>query len=184
MSADPQIEALIEFWYSEPMRSHWYQSTPEIDQMIRDRYESLWEAASQGELDHWKATATGCLALCIILDQFPLNMFRQQAKAWSTEQQAVAVTLWARQKGLDRQLPKHRREFLYMPLMHSEKLWHQSLSVWCFWRSGLKNNAAFALHHWKIVWRFGRFPHRNQWLGRHSSAAERRYLDSDEAFKG
>jgi len=182
--SDSRIQALIDFWYAEPMRSHWYHSTAEIDATIRQRYESLWQSARQGELKDWQSSAEGCLALCILLDQFPLNMYRHQALAWSTEQMAVAVCLQARKQGLDKQLALQRREFLYMPLMHSENLWHQTLAVWCFWRAGLKANAAFAWHHWKIVRQFGRFPHRNAGLGRENSAAEERYLQSEAAFKG
>ncbi len=93
------------------MAEHWFQSTPAIDQTIRDRFESLWESAAGGELTSWQDSPEGCLALCIVLDQFPLNMFRGESKSFSTEQQAVMVTKEAVAKGLDQQLTPAKRAF-------------------------------------------------------------------------
>lgn len=159
-------------------------STPALDAEIRERFEQIWLAAKSGQLDAWKASAEGCLALCIVLDQFPLNMFRGEARSFSTEQQAVAVTKHAVAQGFDQQLPPERVMFLYMPLMHSEHLADQDESVRLFNAVGLLDNARFAEHHRGIVQRFGRFPHRNAALGRESTPAELEYLNSKEAFKG
>lgn len=175
---------IIDYWYTDPMPDHWFQSTPAIDDEIRTRFETVWESAARGELDAWQQTAEGCLALCIVLDQFPLNMFRGQAKSFATEQQAVAVCKHAVAQGLDTTLPAAQRVFLYMPLMHSEHLADQAQSVALFEASKLEDNARFARHHQAIIQRFGRFPHRNQILGRRNSEAEQLYLDSPEAFKG
>jgi len=175
---------ILNFWYNPPMPQHWFNSTAEIDADIRARFESTWAAAKAGELDTWKQTPEGCLALCIVLDQFPLNMFRGQAQSFSTEQQAVAVTKYAVEQGFDQQLPPERVMFLYMPLMHSEHLADQDASVRLFTAVGLMDNARFAEHHRGIVQRFGRFPHRNEVLGRASTPAELEYLNSKEAFKG
>jgi len=178
------VSEIIEFWYTPPMSEHWFSSTPEIDGLIRNRFERLWEQASQGELDAWQRTAEGCLALCIVLDQFPLNMFRGEAKSFASEQKALAVSRYAVSNGLDEQLPAERRVFLYMPLMHSENLADQDESVRLFEASGLEGNARFARHHREIIRRFGRFPHRNALLGRTSRAEEKAYLTSKEAFTG
>ncbi|MCB1620704.1 MAG: DUF924 domain-containing protein [Thiothrix sp.] len=175
---------ILDFWYHPPMSEHWFSSTPEIDQTIRTRYEALWEQARQGRLGHWQQTAEGCLALCIVLDQFPLNMFRGEPRSFSTEQLAVAVTRAAVARGLDRQLPKEQVAFLYLPLMHSEHMADQDESVRLFETSGLEHNIRFARHHRNIVATYGRFPHRNAILGRTSTAAEISYLNSDQAFKG
>lgn len=175
---------ILEFWYKPPMSEHWFSATPEIDATIRSRYSVLWLQAAQGDLEHWKETAEGCLALCIALDQFPLNMFRGDAKSFSTEQQAVAVARYAVANGLDQQLPVERRAFLYMPLMHSENLADQDESVRLFEAAGLDGNARFARHHRELIRRFGRFPHRNAILERESTPEEIEYLNSKEAFTG
>ncbi len=179
-----QINDILDFWYTPPMPEHWFNSTPALDAEIRQRFASTWEQAKAGEWDAWKHSADGCLALCIVLDQFPLNMFRGEARSFSTEQQAVAVTKHAVAQGFDQQLPPERVMFLYMPLMHSEHLADQDESVRLFNAVGLVDNARFAEHHRGIVQRFGRFPHRNAALGRESTPAELEYLNSKEAFKG
>jgi len=175
---------ILEFWYAEGMSKVWFNATPELDDIIRTRFEILWEQASRAELRAWCDSADGCLALVIVLDQFPLNMFRGQAKSFSTEQQAVVVTKQAIAQGFDRQIDKTRLAFLYMPLMHSENLQDQDLSVQLFEAAGLQDNLRFAQHHRDIVRRFGRFPHRNAILGRPSTPAELVYLNSKEAFRG
>lgn len=184
MTTKPTPTEILEFWYTEPMSAHWFNSTPDIDQTIHDRFHTAWQQAKAGELDDWKNCAEGCLALCIILDQFPLNMFRGHPDAFSTEQQAVTISKHAIAQGFDQQLPKQRLSFLYLPLMHSENMADQDESVRLFTAAGLTENARFAEHHRHIVERFGRFPHRNAILGRESSEAELAYLASDEAFTG
>ena len=181
---DKQIESVLDFWFTKPISAHWFSSTPEIDQHITDNYEAIWEQAKVGEFNHWKDSANGCLALCIILDQLPLNMFRGEEKSFSTEQLAVDVTKHAINTGLDTQIDKERVSFLYMPLMHSENMADQNLAVSSFEKVGLEGNLRFAMHHRDIVAEFGRFPHRNEALGRKSSLAEIKYLESDKAFTG
>jgi len=177
-------EEVIDYWYSERLKKHWFASTPELDEEIRRRYIGLWEQAARGELDGWQATPEGSLALAIVLDQFPLNMFRDRPESFSSEARAVAVTLQAVERGQDRQLPVERRAFLYMPLMHSEDPAYQALSVQLFDQPGLEQNLKFARHHRQLIREFGRFPHRNAILGRPSTPAEIAYLDSSRAFKG
>lgn len=177
-------EDILTFWYSEPMKSHWFSSTPEIDALIADKYESLWQFAANGRLDTWQDSPEGCLALCIVLDQFPLNMFRGQATSFSTEQAAVNVAKAAIDQGFDQQLATEQLSFLYMPLMHSEHLQDQDLSVERFEAAGLAGNIRFAKHHRDIVQRYGRFPHRNAILGRNSRSEEIEYLNSESAFTG
>ena len=175
---------IVDFWFSEPMRSRWFRSTQAVDREIRVRFEAVWLQAASGALADWRETARGCLALAIVLDQFPLNMYRGQPRAFATEGQAIEVSLLAVERGLDRQLAADRRAFLYMPLMHSEDLAHQDLSVRLFEQAGLASNARFARHHRDLIRRFGRFPHRNAILGRTSTVEEAAYLASKQAFRG
>lgn len=177
-------EDVLQFWYSEPVCKHWFNSTVEIDTLIRNQYESLWHQAVAGELDAWKERADGCLALILLCDQFPLNMFRGKVQSFSTEAKAIELTLYGIEQGYDQQLLRSRLSFFYMPLMHSESLEHQNLSVQKFEQAGLKDNIRFALHHRNIIQQFGRFPHRNVILGRDSTPAELDYLNSAHAFKG
>jgi uncharacterized protein (DUF924 family) len=178
-----QPEAIINFWFSPPMSQYWFASTQEIDQQIRDQYEDVWKAAANGDLNAWRQTPEGCLALAIILDQFPLNMYREDERRYSTEQMAVDVALHAVSEGFDQALPNHQKAFLYMPLMHSEFPEHQDTSVALFDAAGLEDNLKFAEHHREIVQRFGRFPHRNEALGRASTQEELDWLASEDGYR-
>ena len=179
-----QPSEIIDFWYSDTMRKHWFSSTPELDREIKDKYEGVWERAAEGEFDHWQDTPEGALALVIVLDQFPLNMFRSDPRSFQTERKAVEVSRAAIGKGFDNELGKDRLGFLFMPLMHGENLEDQDLSVEKFGQHGLTDNLRFAEHHRGIIRLFGRFPHRNAILGRENTRAEDEYLASKEAFLG
>lgn len=184
MAPTDEIQDLLDFWYSPRISARWFASTPALDDEIRARFEPLWQRGLAGQLAAWSDSPEGALALTIVLDQLPLNMFRGQPTAFATEQQAVAVAKAAIQRGYASLLPRERVAFLFMPLMHSENLDDQDLSVACFRGAGLENNLRFAEHHRGIVRRFGRFPHRNALLGRDSTLEELTYLASPEAFKG
>ncbi|MGB0721185.1 MAG: DUF924 family protein [Gammaproteobacteria bacterium] len=179
-----QPAEIIQMWFSEPVRPMWFKSTPEFDSGLRDRYAGLWREAAAGNLDDWSATADGALALVIVLDQFPLNMFRDEAAAYSTEAHARRVADIAIARGDDRNLPEERRAFLYLPFMHSENLEDQERSIALYESADMRDNLRWARHHRDIVARFGRFPHRNEALGRASTDAERAWLASDAAFRG
>ncbi len=184
MKIDDRISEVLSFWYSDEMKKQWFSSIPELDTDIKQKFESLWEEAANHQLNSWMETAEGCLALCIVLDQFPLNMFRGEAKAFQTEQQAVAITKHAIERGFDNDIDDSKVSFLYMPLMHSENISDQNLSVDCFNRRKLDENVRFAEHHRGIVEEFGRFPHRNDILGRKNTQPEIEYLNSERAFTG
>ena len=176
--------SILDFWFSEPASKYWFKSTSEFDEEIRIQYESTWGLASNNKLDHWQKTPEGALALIIILDQFPLNMFRGTAKSFSTEKKAIEISHFAISNRYDSKLTPIQLPFLYMPLMHSETLEEQTLSVSMFEKAGLESNLRFAKHHLAIIQRFGRFPHRNEILNRVSTKEELVYLASPEAFKG
>lgn len=175
---------IIAFWFSERVRPMWFRSTPEFDNEIGERFLDIWQAAVAGELDDWRQSAEGALALVIVLDQFPLHIFRGKAESFSTGDQALAVAAEAIARGLDSKLEKTHLPFLYMPLMHSENLDDQVRSVELFEAAGLVDNLRFARHHCELIRRFGRFPHRNAILGRVSTEEELAYLASKKAFLG
>ena len=173
---------ILDFWFAPPMNRHWFEPTAKLDKTIRARYLEVWRKAGDGALRDWQNTAEGAVALCIVLDQFPLNMFRGHADAYSTEQQAVQLSKAALSKAYQLQLSKEKSRFLFMPLMHSEHLADQDLSVIVFTELGIEDSIRFAVHHRNLIHRFGRFPHRNKTLGRTSTPEEEAYLASNEAF--
>jgi len=177
-------ESIIEYWYRHEIKSQWFNASTELDEEIKRKFETVWIKAIEGEYKSWTDTAEGSLALAIIFDQFPLNMFRGSVKSFSTEAMAIKVSKNAIKNGQDVILGKERVTFLYMPLMHSENIDDQDMAVELFEKAGLADNLRFAKHHRDIIKRFGRFPHRNKILQRTSSDAEIEYLNSDSAFKG
>ncbi len=174
---DELIQEVIDFWFSDTVKQKWFNSTPEFDELIRQRYEETWGLARAGTYDHWEQESLSALALVIILDQFPLNMFRRDARQYSTEAHARKIAEGAIDRGLDQQLEARQKAFLYLPFMHSERLADQERSVDLYQQAGLEENLKFARHHRDIVKRFGRFPHRNRFLDRESTTEEIEYLE-------
>ena len=184
MSTEPKAQTILDFWFSDSAKKRWFNSTKEFDDEILTKFESTWKLASTNRLDHWKQSAWGTLALVIVLDQFPLNMYRGMAKSYSTEQNAIEVSYYAISKKFDSKLNKLQLPFLYMPLMHSENINDQNLCVKLMRDAGLDHNLRYAKHHHEIITKFGRFPHRNEALNRESTNEELEYLASPHAFKG
>lgn len=177
-------QTLLDFWFDPAQEKRWFNSTQQFDQQIRDQFESVWRAARDGQQTDWAQSAEGALALVILLDQMPLNMYRGLAESFGTEAQAREVAGRAIDKRFDMQLADSGKAFLYMPFMHSEDMTDQDRSVALYDAAGLKDNLKFAEHHRDIVRRLGRFPHRNTILGRISTPEEVDWLASDEAFHG
>lgn len=175
---------ILDFWFAENIRPLWFNSTPEFDAELKERFVDVYSAALNEEFSAWQHSADGCIALVVILDQFPLNMFRGLPESFAGEVKAREIAKVAVNKGFDKAMPGEQKAFLYMPLMHSENLEDQELSMRLYEAAGLKENLRFARHHRDIVQRFGRFPHRNRILGRTSTPAELEYLASKEAFLG
>ncbi len=184
MTIQESPQSILEFWFSDKVRPLWFQSTPEFDNELRDRFEPVWQQAAAGQLDSWAKTAEGALALVILLDQIPLNIFRGDVLCFSTEAKSREIARLAIEHKLDMDLTDEKKAFLYMPFMHSESMQDQDKSVSLYETADLADNLKFAKHHRDIVRRFGRFPHRNKILGRQSTEAELTYLESDEAFHG
>lgn len=189
------IEQIIDFWFGVPgdpgrgkRREIWWQSTPELDAEIRERFEATWEAGLRGDLDHWLDTRRGALALVILLDQFPRNMFRKSARAFSSDSKAMAVAREAIERGHDRDWPMAVGCFYYMPFEHSEDLADQERCLELFsafeGEEDYEMTRGYVVEHRDIIARFGRFPHRNAVLGRESTDEERRYLEDPEVGFG
>ena len=172
----PGIQDILEFWFGEDARASWFQPDPAFDRAIRQRFAELFARAAAGELKTWETNAEGCLALCILLDQMPRNMFRGSSRAFATDDRALAIAEQALAKGFDRELTVEQKQFLYMPFMHSESLPDQLRAQALFESQGTLQNRRYAEQHPELIRRFGRFPHRNAILGRPHTEAEARYL--------
>lgn len=176
-------QEILHFWFVETQPAQWFQVNPDFDQLVRDRFRATYDMAADGVCDGWAVDADGALALCIVLDQFPRNMFRGQAMAFGTDEKARRVASSAIRHGFDQVLSPQRRRFLYLPFEHSEEPEDQARSVALF--TGTRDEDPmgyeYALRHQEIIARFGRFPHRNAVLGRESTADELRYLNQPGA---
>jgi uncharacterized protein (DUF924 family) len=175
---------ILEFWFSPRAEECWFDSNPEFDAEVREKFEGVFRAATAGALAGWGATPEGALALVIVLDQFPLNMYRGKGEAYSSGALAVAAARDAITRGFDRALSREQLQFLFLPFMHSESLTDQDESLALYGRANLSDNLRFARHHREIVRRFGRFPHRNAALGRVNTPEEEAYLASPGAYHG
>jgi len=176
VSVTPQ--EIVDFWTTTVGETRWYVIEPALDDMIRARYEGLWQEARSGGLAAWEETADGALALLIVLDQFPRNMFRGEADAFATDARAREVATRAIARGYDMQIEPPVRQFFYTPFEHSENLDDQDRSVALFAKGmGVDHYThPYILDHRFQIVRFGRFPSRNKALGRVSTAEEQDYL--------
>jgi len=171
-------EEVLQFWLQDVGPQRWYKLDTAIDNEIRRRFEDLWRRAGDGDCDDWLLTARGSLALMIVLDQFPRNMFRGTAASFGTDARALDFAKRAIRRGHDKVTPEPERQFFYLPLMHSEGLQDQDRCVRLI-KLGLPEtgapNLAHAQKHREVIRKFGRFPSRNLPLGRHDTEAEREY---------
>jgi uncharacterized protein (DUF924 family) len=177
------IREILDFWFGDQARAHWFQASPTFDQTIRKRFGELFARAVTGELESWESSPEGSLALCILLDQMPRNMFRGDASAFIADDKALAVAERAIRAGFDQGLPADRQQFLYLPFMHSEVLANQMRALALCEAAKLRDAAGHAAGHLRIIRRFGRFPHRNAILGRPSTPEELDFLEeSGQSF--
>ena len=155
----------------------WFENDAGFDAEIRARFLATYEAAAAGGLA-WDDNPQGALALVIVLDQFPRNMFRDSARAFAADLLAREVASRAIARGFDQRVPAAERMFFYLPFEHSEKLADQERCVALNRATGDAEATKWAEHHADIIRRFGRFPHRNAVLGRATTAEEQAFLDS------
>ena len=162
---------VLKFWFGlEPKQ--WWNGGPDLDQLVREKFLSLWAEKRQLPVDAFLADPLTAVAAVILFDQFPRNMFRGHADAFSTDHLALAIAKDAVDKGLDEELQKPERKFLYMPFLHSEKLENQDRALLLFTKIADEEQIKYAHHHRDLIARFGRFPHRNAILGRTSRPDE------------
>ena len=171
------IHKVLTFWFEESSPSDWFSKSDEYDQTIKNNFSQLHDDVSSGKYPDWRTSAEGCLAEIIVLDQMSRNMFREDARAHASDSQALECTLYMIQNGLDRELSRIMRSMAYMPLQHSENLEHQNKSVEYFVE--LDEQVEDVHEHRAIIQRFGRFPHRNKYLGRISTQEEIHFLDHE-----
>ncbi len=175
-----EIDEILDFCFAEGAVDNWFTKDPAFDRRVKARLLADHELAAAGDLDFWQDSAEGCLALCILLDQVPRNLFRGDPRSYATDAKARAVTHRALESGFDRDLPQTQRMFLYLPLEHSEALAEQRLSVRLMGKLDQDPRwLDYALRHRHIVARFGRFPHRNAILGRATTAEEETFLSQE-----
>jgi uncharacterized protein (DUF924 family) len=168
---------IVSFW-RDAGPAKWFEQDDDFDRTIRSRFVAAHEAAARGELAAFEASAEGALALVLLLDQFPRNLFRGSARAFATDPQARAVANRALARGFDLQTDEMMRPFFYLPFMHSELIADQERCVGFYQALGDAEQLEWALTHRDIVAKFGRFPHRNHALGRATTPAEQTFLDS------
>ena len=167
---------VLTFW-RDAGPDKWWRKDETFDRAVRSKFLGVHEAAARGDLAAWEESAEGALALVILLDQFPRNMFRGSPHAFATDPLARAVADRAIARGFDRATDETLRSFFYMPFMHSEALADQDRCVALFEALGQAGQAEFATGHRDIIAKFGRFPHRNRIVGRDTTRAEQEFLD-------
>ncbi len=172
MNEPTQAEDINDFWFSPQARNNWFTPNERFDDEIRLRFEETYNEAHQGAYSEWRGDARGGLALVLLFDQFPRNMFRGVAQAFATDDLALEIARETITAGLDRQLSEEERGFFYMPYMHSEDHGVQDVGLRLYGELGHKERLDFMWRHHAIISQFGRFPHRNAVLGRQSTDEE------------
>jgi len=174
-------ETILSFW-REAGRDRWFTRDDAFDAEIRDKFLATYEAAAAGKLGEWERSAEGTLALVIVLDQFPRNMFRGTARTYAADPLARQIANRALKRGCDQDVPETERGFFFLPFMHSEDMTDQLRCV-ALYREAGDEDLKYAEQHADIIRRFGRFPHRNAMLGRTTTPEEQAFLD-DGGFQG
>jgi uncharacterized protein (DUF924 family) len=175
---------VLDFWFGAPgsveygkPREAWFKKSDDFDTRIRERFLSVHETAAAGQFARWRDSPLTLLALIIVLDQFPRNMFRESPRAFATDAMALEAARRMTAMGWDARLNTVQRQFVYLPFEHAENLEAQRTSLQLFGTLGNDGLLEWAWKHYVIIERFGRFPHRNAVLGRDSTAAEIKFLE-------
>ena len=172
-------ERVLSYWLDEIGPEGWYRGGAALDAEIRDFFEPTWRALTEGSLGLWLTYPSGTLAYIILADQLPRNMFRGTPDAFATDAPALAAAKMAIAKGWDLKIDEPARQFFYMPLVHSESASDQERAIRLILTRMPNGGAEHLLHaraHREVIRRYGRFPHRNEALGRRSSSLEDQYL--------
>lgn len=175
-------EQILEFWFVELSPDDWFTGGRDLDERIRSRFSGIYEGLISQTPPEAMLEPQAALAAIIAFDQFPRNMFRGGAKAFASDHLALMLSANALKKGFDRGMTREERQFLAMPLMHSEKLTDQERCVKVFEEIGNDEALKYALEHRDIIEKFGRFPHRNKALNRDTSDAEKAFMQGHEGY--
>ena len=167
---------VIKFWFEEISQTQWWKKDVHFDQLIANRFSEVHGQASRCELNSWRDTTEGRLAEIIVLDQFSRNIYRDSPLSFATDSLALALSQEAIRAGADKEIAEGMRSFFYMPFMHSESAAIHKEAVSLYEAYGNEGNLNFELRHKAIIDRFGRYPHRNEILGRDSTAEEVEFL--------
>jgi uncharacterized protein (DUF924 family) len=171
-----RAEQILKYWFEELSPEDWFKVDAARDAEVRTRFGAVYNALGSDVPPEWLEAPEGYLAAVLVLDQFPRNMFRGDPRAFATDAQALTLAKRAIAAGKDMLVAPERRAFIYMPFQHSESAADQARSVELFAALGNKLNLDFAIRHREIIDRFGRFPHRNEILGRNSTDEEIAFL--------
>ncbi len=167
---------VIQFWFEEIEPKQRFIKDPAFDELLRNKFGETYRLAAQGQLYAWREHPLDALAEIIVLDQFSRNMFRDTPQAFATDSLALVLAQEAIRKKFDKELDNSKRAFLYMPFMHSESKEIHDVAMFLFDQPGLEDNFNFEIKHKAIIDRFGRYPHRNEILGRESTSEELEFL--------
>lgn len=173
---------IIDFWFNDLTYKDWFNKDDDLDQTIADRFKELHQQASQAELFTWRATLLGRLAEIILLDQFSRNLYRGQARAFSQDGMALVLAQEAIAYHDLSVLSPDQKAFIYMPLMHSESIAIHERALELFAQPGLERYLKYEQAHRDIILQFGRYPHRNQALGRISTPSEIEFMAQHPGF--
>ncbi|BDM65527.1 membrane protein [Shewanella sp. NFH-SH190041] len=169
-------ETILQFWFDEIEPKAWWVKDATFDQTVKQRFEPILTQAKRGEFYHWRTSPRGRLAEIIILDQFSRNIYRDTPQAFAADAMALALAQEAVAHHIESELTPQQIQFLYMPFMHSESPAIHQVAETLFRRDAVKDNLDFELRHKAIIDRFGRYPHRNNILGRESTTEELAFL--------
>ena len=176
---DAQASEVLDFWFGETLPRQWFAKDPAFDALVGTRFSELARAAISGGLESWGEVPASALALVLLLDQCPRQIWRNTARAFAGDPHALALSLGAVERGwLAAEAAPPRRQFWLMPLMHSEELAVHEQALPLFAHFSDPGTADFARRHRDVIARFGRFPHRNAALGRVSSPEELAFLQT------
>jgi len=176
------VDDILSFWFDEVGPENWFKSTKELDGTIRRRFGALHGRLAASPPEEMAEDARAALAAIILFDQFPRNIYRGTAQAFSTDDLALQISRDALDKKFDEKLPPEHRQFLYMPFQHSEVSADQEQAVMLFKALGNEEGLRYAIEHRDIIQQFGRFPHRNRALGRASTPEELAFLEKHQGF--
>jgi uncharacterized protein (DUF924 family) len=174
-------EQVTRYWFEELPPEAWFRKDTRVDDAIRERFAAVHEEVARMRPEQL-TTPRDCVAAVIVLDQFPRNMFRGSPRAFATDALALSISQHAIAAGLDQQLDRQQRWFLYMPFQHSEDRAVQARSIELFTQLNDPENLGYARRHQEIIDRFGRFPHRNEVLGRVSTPQEAEFIATHRSF--